>query len=308
MDPNMKPLISVVIPTYNHAHFLERSIGSVLEQTYSNLEILVIDNNSTDNTKTVIENFNDQRIKYLTIDNQGVIAASRNLGIQASVGDWIAFLDSDDYWDEKKLETVFCSEIDIGLFDAVSHDELVVDNDSVVLRTLKYGPYSDDFYNEMLVGGNRCSTSAIVVRTSFLKEFNLKFDESRDFVTVEDYGLWLDMARLGAKFKFVPKVLGYYVMHPDNNSSKVKFHWDNCLNLLHYHLFHVNKVTNQTSNMWSAIRARVKIQTAAAYFGQRQYMKALQLLGVSVVTLPKGTVMFLCKRLARANDITNKSR
>ena len=303
----MKPLISVVIPTYNHAHFLERSIGSVLEQTYSNLEILVIDNNSTDNTKTVIENFNDQRIKYLTIDNQGVIAASRNLGIQASVGDWIAFLDSDDYWDEKKLETVFCSEIDIGLFDAVSHDELVVDNDSVVLRTLKYGPYSDDFYNEMLVGGNRCSTSAMVVRTSFLKEFNLKFDESRDFVTVEDYGLWLDMARFGAKFKFVPEVLGYYVMHPDNNSSKVKFHWDNCLNLLHYHLFHVNKVTNQTSNMWSAIRARVKIQTAAAYFGQRKYMKALQLLAVSVVTLPKGTVMFLCQRLARANDITNKS-
>ena len=98
------PLVSVVIPTYNHANFLTRSLGSVVNQTYLNLEIIIVDNHSTDDTDLVIKSFLDHRIKTFKIHNNGVIAASRNCGISHSNGDWIAFLDSDDYWLPSKIE------------------------------------------------------------------------------------------------------------------------------------------------------------------------------------------------------------
>ena len=77
----MKPFISIIIPTYNHANFLKKSLQSVLDQKYHNWEIIVIDNGSTDDTDQVIINLNDNRIKLLKINNNGIIAKSRNLGI-----------------------------------------------------------------------------------------------------------------------------------------------------------------------------------------------------------------------------------
>jgi glycosyltransferase involved in cell wall biosynthesis len=96
MNDNASPLVSVVIPTYNHARYLGRALQSVLDQTYKNWEAIVIDNHSTDNTAELIASFADQRITYLKIHNNGVIAASRNAGIRAAKGEWLAFLDSDD--------------------------------------------------------------------------------------------------------------------------------------------------------------------------------------------------------------------
>jgi len=100
----LKDLISVVIPTYNRADDLKKAIESVINQTYADWELLVIDNHSTDHTREIIDNINDKRIRLFEIDNQGVIAASRNLGINNSKGKYVAFLDSDDIWTEDKLE------------------------------------------------------------------------------------------------------------------------------------------------------------------------------------------------------------
>ena len=99
-----KPLVSVVIPTFNRSKVLSRAIKSVLNQTYSNLECIVIDNNSTDTTQYILENITDKRLKVFKIDNCGIVAKSRNLGISVSKGEYIAFLDSDDWWRLKKLE------------------------------------------------------------------------------------------------------------------------------------------------------------------------------------------------------------
>ena len=94
----MDLLIAVVIPTYNHAHFIGRAIQSVLDQTYTNWEILVVDNHSTDNTEEVIKSLNDGRIQLLKIHNSGVIGMSRNMGILKAKGDWIFLIDADDYF------------------------------------------------------------------------------------------------------------------------------------------------------------------------------------------------------------------
>ena len=92
----MNELISIIIPTYNQGEFLERCLKSISSQTYKNFEIIVIDNASTDNTKSIVDKFNYLPLKYLVNKNKGMIAQSRNLGIQKARGDIIAFLDSDD--------------------------------------------------------------------------------------------------------------------------------------------------------------------------------------------------------------------
>src|SRR5438128_4884423 len=97
-------LVSVVIPTYNHAHFLAEAIRSVRAQTYRPIEIIVVDNFSTDDTERVVSQIALPSPTYIKFANQGVIAASRNVGIRAAAGEYVAFLDADDIWSPNKLE------------------------------------------------------------------------------------------------------------------------------------------------------------------------------------------------------------
>ena len=98
------PRISVIIPTYNRAHHLKAAVSSVLNQTYTDLELIIVDDGSTDATREVGEQFChlDNRVRYL-YQNNGGPSAARNMGIRAARGDFIAFLDSDDYWMPIKL-------------------------------------------------------------------------------------------------------------------------------------------------------------------------------------------------------------
>jgi glycosyltransferase involved in cell wall biosynthesis len=104
MDKLGKPTVTVVIATYNRAHLLGRSIRSVLEQTYSDLELIVVDDASSDNTAEVVLHFDDKRVKYMRRETNGGPSAARNAGIIASTGEFVAFNDSDDEWLPDKLE------------------------------------------------------------------------------------------------------------------------------------------------------------------------------------------------------------
>ena len=96
--------ISVIIPTYNREQKIVKSVQSVLEQTYSNLEIIIVDDGSTDHTEQVVKEIQDERIVYIRqAENQGVSAA-RNIGVANATADFIAFHDSDDCWHSDKLE------------------------------------------------------------------------------------------------------------------------------------------------------------------------------------------------------------
>ena len=103
MVKKKKVFFSVIIPTYNMAGFLFYSIKSVLRQNYKNFEIIVIDNCSQDNTKKVVKNFRNKKIRIFQIKNNGVIGKSRNLGIKKARGNWVAFLDADDQWFKNRL-------------------------------------------------------------------------------------------------------------------------------------------------------------------------------------------------------------
>ena len=96
-------LVSVVIPTYNRAYCIADSVGSVLRQTYENLEVIVVDDGSTDNTKEVLDSLGDSRVRYASQQNAGACVA-RNHGIELARGTYVAFHDSDDLWLPQKLE------------------------------------------------------------------------------------------------------------------------------------------------------------------------------------------------------------
>jgi glycosyltransferase involved in cell wall biosynthesis len=100
----MKPFISVIIPTYNRAHLVTDAINSVLDQTYSNFELLVVDDHSKDNTEEVVKSYDDPRVQYLINERTKGAQGARNTGLFVAKGEWIAFLDSDDVWLEDKLK------------------------------------------------------------------------------------------------------------------------------------------------------------------------------------------------------------
>ena len=255
----MKPFISVIIPTYNHAKFLNRALKSVLEQNYDNWEAIVIDNHSCDDTDEVVSNLGDDRIRLLKIHNDDVIAASRNLGIIEAKGDWLAFLDSDDYWYSTKFETVMSYLTPSEKYDVVSTDELLVNQNNGEKKILRYGPYSKHFYKTMLLYGNRLSPSATLVRKSFLNYNKLLFREHRKLITVEDYDFWLRLALNGASFKFVHSVEGEFTVHGENNSSKIVLHNNNLKYLLKDHIFNIQSFSNNSEILWDMMRKQYQL-------------------------------------------------
>lgn len=96
--------VSVILPTYNRAEILPRSINSLIQQTYPDLEIVVVDDASTDDTESVVKSFNDNRIKYIKHDDNRGANVARNTGISQSTGEYIAFQDSDDVWLPHKIQ------------------------------------------------------------------------------------------------------------------------------------------------------------------------------------------------------------
>ena len=110
--------VSVIIPTYNRCHCIVKAIDSVVSQTFQDLEVIVVDDGSTDHTQSTLSTYiNDKRIQYIYQENKGVSAA-RNTGIKLAQGDWVAFLDSDDQWLPKKLhkqiQLIETSSVDVG--------------------------------------------------------------------------------------------------------------------------------------------------------------------------------------------------
>lgn len=132
-------LVSIIMPSYNTARFIRESIQSVLDQTYQNWELLIVDDCSTDNTDEVVASIEDDRIKYFKNEKNSGAAVSRNRALREAKGKWIAFLDSDDLWLPEKLEKQiqFMSENNYH-FSYTNYVE--VDEDNFPLGTFVTGP------------------------------------------------------------------------------------------------------------------------------------------------------------------------
>ena len=160
----LRPFISIIIPTYNRAYSLENTLKIVLNQTYRNFEIILIDNHSTDGTSNLVGRLNDKRIKFIQIFNNGIIAKSRNKGIKEAKGEFIAFLDSDDWWTENKLE-IAVKYIKDG-FEFIFHD-LKVEPNSLSIKDKIFNKNKRQFtFEECLLYGNFIYTSSVILKKS----------------------------------------------------------------------------------------------------------------------------------------------
>jgi glycosyltransferase involved in cell wall biosynthesis len=264
------PLISIVIPTYNHAQLLKKALESVLAQSYPNWEAIVVDNCSEDNTSAIVAGFNDPRISYMTVSNHGVIAVSRNLGIVSSKGSWIAFLDSDDIWFPSRLKKIQEYIQKDASIDVWSTNEILSNVSSGQQKNIKYGPISNNMYQRLLKYGNCLSPSATLVKRSFLEENALLMRENAIFVTAEDYDFWLLLANAGAKFKFLNLFEGQYTIHSHNNSMQIKRHHNAIRNVLYDHVFNIQNFENK-EKLWNQIKNRILIESSLWYLAKKKF-------------------------------------
>ena len=215
----MKPLISIIIPTYQRCSKLKIALKSVFSQTYDNYEILIIDDGSKDGTKEMVESFNDERIFYIWQNHSGCPANPRNKGIKAAKGEWVAFLDSDDWWSPNKLKN--CMHYSNNEVDLIYHDlEIASDKQNFFKRKIiKTRQLKKPVLIDLLLNGNLISNSSVIVRRKFLISVGY-IDEREELTAAEDYHTWLKISKLTDKFLYIPQQLGYYFDHSQNLSKK----------------------------------------------------------------------------------------
>lgn len=206
-SPLESPRISVVIPAYNAAAIVGRAIESALAQTAPPLEVIVIDDGSTDNTADVAAAY-EPRIRLLRQENAGP-AAARNHGAKVSTGDWIALLDADDSWLPQKLsrQAAFTHDPNVGLVHCVREDRA-----DLVPEEINF----DELWQR-----NHIANSSVIVRKTAFDQVG-GFDEDRALISLEDYNLWLRLAAKGWAIATCTETLWRYTPAPGNLSSQTE--------------------------------------------------------------------------------------
>lgn len=186
----MAPLISVIIPTYNRKNLAEMAIRSVLDQTFQDFEVILVDDGSTDATSGLQQM--SRKLRYFFQENKGV-AAARNLGISYARGEWLAFLDSDDRWLPRKLEEQLLFHEKSPQLDISQTQEIWIRRGVRVNPMKKHSKPEGSIFEASL---SLClvSPSCVMMRKDLIETVGL-FDES--FPVCEDYELWL---RISARF------------------------------------------------------------------------------------------------------------
>jgi glycosyltransferase involved in cell wall biosynthesis len=218
--PKINQMVSVIIPTYNRAPILAQTLRSVYLQTYRNIEIIVIDDGSSDNTSDVVSKF--PNIKYLYQENKK-IAAARNAGMKIAKGEYIAFLDSDDLWAPAHLES------SVNIFDKMPEVGLVggahayfTNNGKIIKAVVQSTAPKGDILKEMFLKNTPFQTSTSLIRRDLLNKVGL-FDADigcfKNGKVGEDYEYFCRIAS-HTKMAYIKEILVFYRSHDDNITDK----------------------------------------------------------------------------------------
>ncbi len=251
------PFFSVIVPTFNSEQTILRTLRSIKKQTFKNFQVIIVDDGSTDNTVFLIKNFikvNNLNIMFHQKENSGGPAAPRNLGIIKSDGDRICFLDSDDYWFSNKLQDAYFYIKNNKDNDVLTSNEIMIYKNKKT--KLIYGPATNNFYLDLLTQGNKLSTSATIVKKSFLINNNIFFNEDKRISSVEDYDLWLQIARKGGKFYFLNKFHGLYLLNENSISKNRILHFKSSINVINHHL---SELDPQNKKLALFLKVRIRI-------------------------------------------------
>jgi len=200
-------LVSVILPAYNQARYLGAAIDSVLGQTYAELELIVVNDGSTDATPDVIRTYQDPRLRYVEQENRG-LSAARNAGLNGAWGRFVTFLDADDLFLPGKLTDLLgamTADADVGL--AAGQALPIDEHGHQVGRPFDRGLPADP---GDLLFGNPLHVGSVLLRRSWLDRVH-PFDES--LRSYEDWDLWLRLARAGCPMRWVDKPVSLYRFH-----------------------------------------------------------------------------------------------
>lgn len=186
-------MVSVIVLTWNRAQLLSEAVESILNQTYPEFELLIIDNESTDHTEEYVSSLTEGRIRYFRHANRGNLSVNRNYGISQAKGDFIAFCDDDDLWEPAKLETqlrIFEQHPEAAM---VCSDGLFFSKKGVLGYLIKRKESGWITLDDLLSGRNDVVMSSAMIRREVFKDVG-KWEEDPEIFTVEDYNLWVRIA------------------------------------------------------------------------------------------------------------------
>lgn len=209
-------LVTVIIPAFNCENTILDTIYSVINQTINNIEIILINNNSTDKTLDKVKTISDDRIQIYNCKKQHPSAA-RNLGIKKSSAKIIAFLDADDIWFKNKLEKSLEA---LKKNDFVYHDLYIYKKNEfkyLYKGVAKTRTFTNPVKNDLIINGNGINHSSVVLKKSLLLKAGL-YDESKNIFAVEDYELWIRISEHTQSFKKIKETLGKSIITGDNIS------------------------------------------------------------------------------------------
>jgi glycosyltransferase involved in cell wall biosynthesis len=203
----LRPLVTVIIPVYNTDKYLSKCINSVIDQTYSNLRIIIVNDGSTDNSSSIIDNFAniDNRIKVFSKENGGASSA-RNLGLENIEGDYVTFIDSDDWWELNAVEDLV-SEAEISNCDLVMPQKFVKVYQSGVKKVENIFDISDisndtlEFVNIIMIGKGRAwRVSSVLYKTCIINKYNIRFPNG---YTAEDFVFNIEFLKKANRIGFL---------------------------------------------------------------------------------------------------------
>lgn len=209
----MDELVSIIMPSYNTGRFISGTIESVLAQSYSNWELIIVDDCSTDNTDEIVAEFlKDARIHYIKNEHNSGAAVSRNRALREAKGKWIAFLDSDDLWKSEKLEKqiVFMKK----------HGYAFSYTDYMIRLNGEWLPY--------VFTGPKVVTRTKIYNYCYFSTITVMYDREKigliqieDLRKNNDYAMWLQAVEKSNCYRF-PECLSYYIKHEGSVSSGSK--------------------------------------------------------------------------------------
>ena len=189
---NVNNKISVIIPTYNRENLIGKAITSALNQTYKNLEVLIIDDGSTDNTKEIIDKFSDKRVKYIKLKENLGGSNARNIGIKMATGKFISFQDSDDIFYPNKLEFQINNLINKKSVLDFCKIKVIFNSSLQYIIPHEYQENNiiqGNIFSELIKGGNFISTQSILIKKNFITKYYFDINMPR----LQDYELILRM-------------------------------------------------------------------------------------------------------------------
>lgn len=212
-----QPLISIVMPAYNAEKTLEHAVQSVIQQTYTQWELWIVDDCSTDQTYCIAEKLakQDPRIRLLRNEKNCGVSETRNHAVAASKGDWIAFLDSDDMWTSNKLQKQMELSEREAKADLVFTGSAFIDADGNPAKYQLHVPQTIS-YRELLKQ-NVVSCSSVLVKKSWMLRYPMKYDNMH-----EDYAVWLQIVRGGGHLYGIDEPLLIYRLSEHSKSSNKK--------------------------------------------------------------------------------------